>query len=400
MALIDLAIVQAGVGAGIVAATRVLDLEPGQATYETKHEPIRIHNAGSLASSHRTEPGARSGVVSIKDAMLSFEDLPWFLNGISTAVTTPTSIGAGSAIASSSVAAASVITTTPDHGLVSGDTVTISGHTGSTPAVDGTYVATVTGLKTFTIPLNVSTGGTGGVVQTRDRLWTNTPTDATAAVDSRYTLEVAARDTAPAEYQLSSCALRKFVIKGKPGDLWRYDAEFDVGLEVIAAKTAALTPRTLTHIPVGGTVLSIDSASAFGTTPRTGIVDGFEISLEDGKSVLRGLGHASDARWPGSLATTKRRNVTGKITAEWNAATERTAWIAGTAQRVRLYKQGAVLGSSYYKVTLDIGGTWDMIGAGDLDGLIMSELELGAQYDAAIAADWKCATVNELGILV
>lgn len=69
-----------------------------------------------------------------------------------------------STIATSSVANPTVITTTAPHGLVTGDTVVIAGHTGSTPAVDGTRVVTVTGATTFTVPVNVSSGGTGGTV--------------------------------------------------------------------------------------------------------------------------------------------------------------------------------------------------------------------------------------------
>ena len=67
-------------------------------------------------------------------------------------------------ITSSSVAAATVITTTVPHGLTDQDVVVIAGHAGSTPAISGPYTATVTGLSTFTIPVNVSVGGTGGTV--------------------------------------------------------------------------------------------------------------------------------------------------------------------------------------------------------------------------------------------
>jgi len=65
------------------------------------------------------------------------------------------------AITSSSVAAASVITA-PSHGLITGDIIIISGHTGSTPDINGQRTVTVTGVDTFTIPVNVSVGGTGG----------------------------------------------------------------------------------------------------------------------------------------------------------------------------------------------------------------------------------------------
>lgn len=72
------------------------------------------------------------------------------------------SVRGAATIATSSVANPTVITTTAPHGFTSGETVTIATHAGSTPALNGAHVATVTGASTFTIPVNVSVGGTGG----------------------------------------------------------------------------------------------------------------------------------------------------------------------------------------------------------------------------------------------
>ena len=66
------------------------------------------------------------------------------------------------AITSSSVAAATVITTELPHGLATNSVVSIVGHTGSTPAIDGVYAVTVTAANKFTIPVNVTVAGTGG----------------------------------------------------------------------------------------------------------------------------------------------------------------------------------------------------------------------------------------------
>lgn len=71
---------------------------------------------------------------------------------------------ASATIVGSSVANPTVLTTTEPHGLWTGDTVTIAGHTGSTPALDGSHVVTVLTPTTFTVPLNVTGGGTGGTV--------------------------------------------------------------------------------------------------------------------------------------------------------------------------------------------------------------------------------------------
>lgn len=65
-------------------------------------------------------------------------------------------------IVSSSVAVSTVITTTVAHGLSTGMTASIVGHTGSTPAIDGTYIVTVLSPTTFSIPKTVTVAGTGG----------------------------------------------------------------------------------------------------------------------------------------------------------------------------------------------------------------------------------------------
>ena len=68
-------------------------------------------------------------------------------------------------ITSSSIANPTNILTATAHTFVSTDTVTIAGHTGSTPAVDGERVATRVDSTNFTVPINVSGGGTGGTAR-------------------------------------------------------------------------------------------------------------------------------------------------------------------------------------------------------------------------------------------
>jgi uncharacterized phiE125 gp8 family phage protein len=67
-------------------------------------------------------------------------------------------------LASSSIAAATVITTLTPHWFVSGDTVLIAGHVGSTPDLNGSGIVTVLSSLTFSIPLTVTIAGTGGTV--------------------------------------------------------------------------------------------------------------------------------------------------------------------------------------------------------------------------------------------
>lgn len=74
-------------------------------------------------------------------------------------------------ITSSSVANPTVITSVA-HGLQTGDSVLIAGHT-STPTLNGGHTVTVTGVNTFTVPVNVTVGGgaNGTVQRTSHRGW-------------------------------------------------------------------------------------------------------------------------------------------------------------------------------------------------------------------------------------
>lgn len=68
-------------------------------------------------------------------------------------------------INTSSVANPTTITTATNHGLNTGNKIIIFNHVGSTPNLNGTiYTITKTGATTFTIPVNVTVGGTGGTI--------------------------------------------------------------------------------------------------------------------------------------------------------------------------------------------------------------------------------------------
>lgn len=70
-------------------------------------------------------------------------------------------------ILSSSVANPTEITFSASHGFASGSTATFSGHSGSTPDINGDRVVTVISPTKVTIPLNVSVGGTGGTAKAK-----------------------------------------------------------------------------------------------------------------------------------------------------------------------------------------------------------------------------------------
>lgn len=69
-------------------------------------------------------------------------------------------------ISTSSIANPTVITTTAAHGLTTGQSVIITEHSGMSPStVNGTHAVTVISTTTFSIAINVTTGGTGGYAQ-------------------------------------------------------------------------------------------------------------------------------------------------------------------------------------------------------------------------------------------
>ncbi len=68
-------------------------------------------------------------------------------------------------ILTSSVANPTVITTNGNHNLNTGNKIIIRNHVGSTPSINDTiFTITRTGATTFTIPVNVTVGGTGGTI--------------------------------------------------------------------------------------------------------------------------------------------------------------------------------------------------------------------------------------------
>lgn len=66
------------------------------------------------------------------------------------------------ALTSNSIANPTVVTTAVPHGFQTGETVTISGNTGSSPTINAALVATRIDATHFSVPVNVTTGGTGG----------------------------------------------------------------------------------------------------------------------------------------------------------------------------------------------------------------------------------------------
>jgi len=190
------------------------------------------------------------------------------------------------AIVSSSVATATVITTAVPHGLATGDTVTIAGHVGSTPAVDGSRVVTVLSLLTFTVPVNVSVAGTGGTV-TRT-LAAPVITLADAKLHARMGVDVTAEDVPVVNWI-------KAATQQVENDTGRALAPqtFDLAGDAFPACSA---PITLPFGPLAAVVSikSYDSAGVLQTMTATDY-------LADVSSIPGRIGLADAKVWPTDL---------------------------------------------------------------------------------------------------
>ena len=88
-------------------------------------------------------------------------------NGIDTADGLTIARSGTASITSSSVANPSNILCVA-HGMVSTESTTIAGHSSSTPDINGDHIITRIDDDNFTIPVNVTVGGTGGTSQELD----------------------------------------------------------------------------------------------------------------------------------------------------------------------------------------------------------------------------------------
>ena len=136
------------------------------------------------------EPGGRSG---LREAYVSIStDANTYLNTTATSLdrlriggsvdkaylinteATPAYAETTGSVNAATVANPTSLTTAVAHGLTTGDYVTFANSTGITPSIDGTYVVTVTGASTFTIPVNVTAIGGSQSATWYNAKWTAT----------------------------------------------------------------------------------------------------------------------------------------------------------------------------------------------------------------------------------
>jgi len=142
---------------------------PGAGSAPTANLKGQAFSAPQAGQIPFTDPGAGNTYLAALEAAMTVAggevilcDRLWGNGNI--VLTSGTNNLVGNPIVSSSVANPTMITCTGNVSFANSDVVTIRGHSGSTPSIDGTYTISNVSGATFTIPVNVSSGGTGGTV--------------------------------------------------------------------------------------------------------------------------------------------------------------------------------------------------------------------------------------------
>ena len=129
--------------------------------FQTAYEVLTENNALTKANVTHLMAGAveRGQIVQ----PLATQTADWNTKSLSTVVDYTTDPSQRTIpIASNSIANPSVVTCPVAHGLTTGDLILISGVSTSSPTINGERAVTVIGETTFSVPVNVGTGGTGG----------------------------------------------------------------------------------------------------------------------------------------------------------------------------------------------------------------------------------------------
>ncbi len=331
---------------------------------------------------------------------MSYDDLIWYANthikGVASGAPGTTNI------TSNSVANPTVVLTASAHNLTTGDSVVIAGNTGSTPSINGTYTATVTDGTHFTIPVNVTVGGSGGTVTRVHQIWTFTPTAASddiksASVQFGYSDGIAA--TQPI-VKLNGLVGDEFSLKfDKSGDATVTFTSKMVSKSAAAQLSAfsgSAPDRTVVLASSVNTTAYLDTASAIGTTADSNVMD-VTWSLKNGFAPLYTL-NASTA--PTDLLRTGARTWKAEITrayAQYSslaADAEWDAYVAKTVRKLRLKTVGPTLGSSTYIIQLDLYGVYTAMTNAEANGIAVQKFTMEPVYDTSATTDFSLVVTN------
>lgn len=236
----------------------------------------------------------------------------------------------------------------------------------------------------------VSSGTGGGA----DKTWTFLPTATsddvkTATVQLGYTDTLATAPGVKLNYVFGQ-TLNLHWEKNDDGAL-TFDANFlsAKAATQITAFTGSLSDRTVTLASCNNTSVYIDTATIGTTADSTVIAVDWTLNLAPVPLyTLDGTTAAKDVLRP------NHRTWTAQITRQYTNDTYWDDFIDKTTQKVRIRTLGPVLGSSNYKIDLDLYGTFTGREWAEVDGIVTEVLTLEQIYDATATADHQLVVVN------
>lgn len=252
----------------------------------------------------------------------------------------------------------------------------------------------------FWMNLAIDAEASGSVTDTSAYTWVFLPVHTSDALKSA-TFEFGFTDLlSVVGWRLPGCFVNKFKLTWtKPVDgeetgvMYEAEVMSAYGATQITAFTGALSDVAMTSLVGNGTKTYMNgTGSAFGTTADTRINQAtFEV---DNGYVYRdgfdGTNHAIE------IVRTKPRQSKMTIQRYFNDKTELDAYIAKTTRRLRVLNEGAVVGATTAKNTLqlDFAGVPEVHDQASVDGLIYANIGLNPINDSSILSDFKFTVIN------
>jgi hypothetical protein len=342
---------------------------------------------GALTPSFRSAQTATGGLWSHSGNVL-YEDI---LYTLAQAFGLPTpALVSPKTITTITKAAAAVVTATA-HGFATGQSVLITG-SNSSPVIDGVQVVTRLTADTFSVPVNTASGTAGTAGSASGTVsWTFLPPVGATFTPVSYTMELG-NVSLTDDVEAAGCLLDTWTIKGENQKQLTYDAKGFFKTFATGTLATGISLRTVETVLTPSVALALDVALGTpGTTPFAASLVTFELSGTTGLKPV----HAGGALGPVSY-TFQKQDAGLKLGLLYNST---LATYLGANPNAGLPLVVQLKATSGVKsLEMDFSGVLksDPVYWGDSQGAQIIELDLGAQYDTALANYMKVVVTNQM----
>ena len=315
-----------------------------------------------------------------------FEDLLYML-GMAYGLPTPT--GAGTPLSATAISEANPThVTISGHGLTNGQEVIISG-SNSTPSINGLQTITVIDKDTVSVPVHVTVAGTAASIYTQGS-WAFVAPVAGAFDPLSLAMELVNTGSGKG-VKASGCLLQTWSLKGEQSKEVTLDAKgFFKSFSEDVTMTAGLPFRETETILTPEVALSLDVALATpGTTAFPATMVTFEFSGTTGLKPLYAAGEIEPSDF-----TFEKQDLGLKLGLLYTDALKSYFNDNPVAGLPIVAQLKATSGEK--SLTMPYSGVvkTDPTVFGDSQGAQLLELELGPQYDTALANYFSATLVN------